>query len=138
MMIRSLAIVAALCLFGTSASALTMEECRAKYKAEKAAEGPALPGLIIRKSVAALTPRPLRRNQPLPRSIDVRPPQLAASFICRCDPMSPVGTFETCPPILRMSVRRGRPEVAWPTAKPTRMTRFGRGHSRTSAHNCAI
>jgi hypothetical protein len=37
MMIRSLAIVAALCLFGTSASALTMEECRAKYKAEKAA-----------------------------------------------------------------------------------------------------
>ena len=34
MMIRSLAIVAALCLFGTSASALTMEGCRAKYKAE--------------------------------------------------------------------------------------------------------
>jgi len=34
MMIRSLAIVAALCLFGTSASALTMKECRAKYKAE--------------------------------------------------------------------------------------------------------
>jgi hypothetical protein len=26
--------------------------------------------------------------------------------------MSPVGTFETCPPILRMSVHRGRPEVA--------------------------
>jgi hypothetical protein len=25
---------------------------------------------------------------------------------------SAVGTFETCPPILRMSVRRGRPEVA--------------------------
>ena len=32
-MIRSLAIITALCLFGTSASALTMEECRAKYKA---------------------------------------------------------------------------------------------------------
>ena len=23
------------------------------------------------------------------------------------------GTFETCPPILTMSVHRGRPEVAW-------------------------
>jgi hypothetical protein len=33
MMIRRLTIVAALCLFGTSASALSMEECRAKYKA---------------------------------------------------------------------------------------------------------
>jgi P pilus assembly chaperone PapD len=37
-MIRSLAIVAALCLCGTSAKAeLTMQECRAKYKAEQAA-----------------------------------------------------------------------------------------------------
>ncbi|MHC2672759.1 uncharacterized protein YdhG (YjbR/CyaY superfamily) [Bradyrhizobium diazoefficiens] len=26
--------------------------------------------------------------------------------------MSAAGTFEACPPILRMSVRRGRPEVA--------------------------
>src|SRR6266487_2355522 len=26
--------------------------------------------------------------------------------------MSPIGTFETCLPILRMSVHRGRPEVA--------------------------
>ena len=33
MMIRSLAIVTALCLCGTSASATTMQECRAKYKA---------------------------------------------------------------------------------------------------------
>jgi hypothetical protein len=32
-MIRSLAMITALCLFGTSASALTTEECRAKYKA---------------------------------------------------------------------------------------------------------
>ena len=38
MMIRSLVIVTALCLCGTSASALTMEECRAKYKAEHAAK----------------------------------------------------------------------------------------------------
>ena len=80
MMIRSPAIVAALCLFGTSASALTMEECRAKYKAEKAAGRAAIVWLIFSKSVAALTPRPLRRNQPLPRSIDVRPPQLAVSL----------------------------------------------------------
>jgi hypothetical protein len=37
-MIRSLAIVAALCLCGASAKAeLTMQECRAKYKAEQAA-----------------------------------------------------------------------------------------------------
>ena len=32
-MIRSLVTVAALCLFGASANALTMEECRANYKA---------------------------------------------------------------------------------------------------------
>jgi hypothetical protein len=32
MMIRSLVIVTALCMCGTSASALTMQECRAKYK----------------------------------------------------------------------------------------------------------
>jgi hypothetical protein len=36
MMIRSLVIVTALCLCGTSASALTMQECRAKYKAAQA------------------------------------------------------------------------------------------------------
>jgi hypothetical protein len=36
-MIRSLVIVGALCLWGTSASALTMQECRAKYKAAHAA-----------------------------------------------------------------------------------------------------
>jgi hypothetical protein len=30
------------------------------------------------------------------------------------------GTFETCPPILRMSVHRARPEVA--PAKSTRLT----------------
>ena len=35
-MIRSLVIVTALGLCGTSASALTMDECRAKYKAVKA------------------------------------------------------------------------------------------------------
>jgi len=29
-----------------------------------------------------------------------------------CPSMSPFGTFETCPPILGMSVHRGRPEVA--------------------------
>jgi hypothetical protein len=39
MMIRSLVIVTALCLFGASASAgLTMEECKAKYKATLAAK----------------------------------------------------------------------------------------------------
>jgi hypothetical protein len=32
-MIRSLAVVTARSLFGTSANAFTMEECRAKYKA---------------------------------------------------------------------------------------------------------
>jgi hypothetical protein len=37
MIIRNLVIVAALCLFGTSASALTMQECRAKYEAAQAA-----------------------------------------------------------------------------------------------------
>jgi len=38
LLIRSLIIVAALCLYGTSAKAeLTVQECRAKYKAEQAA-----------------------------------------------------------------------------------------------------
>jgi hypothetical protein len=36
MMIRRLVIVTALCMCGTSASALTMQECRAKYKAAQA------------------------------------------------------------------------------------------------------
>jgi hypothetical protein len=39
MMIRSLVIVTALCLFGTSASALTMQECKAKYKAAQGKGG---------------------------------------------------------------------------------------------------
>ena len=41
-MIRSLAIVTALCLFGTSASATTMQECRAKYKAAQGKHGAGL------------------------------------------------------------------------------------------------
>jgi hypothetical protein len=41
-MIRSLAIVVALCLFGTSASATTMQECRAKYKAAQTKSGAGL------------------------------------------------------------------------------------------------
>ena len=36
MVIRRLGIVAAICLFGTSADAMTMEECRAQYKADYA------------------------------------------------------------------------------------------------------
>jgi hypothetical protein len=35
-MIRCLVAVVAVCLFGTSANALTMEECRAQYKADMA------------------------------------------------------------------------------------------------------
>ena len=37
MVIRRLGIVAAICLFGTSANAMTVEECRAQYKADFAA-----------------------------------------------------------------------------------------------------
>jgi hypothetical protein len=44
-MIRSLLIVTALCLYATSASALTMEECRAKYKAEQAKDAKAGVGM---------------------------------------------------------------------------------------------
>src|ERR1700761_1607211 len=33
-----------------------------------------------------------------------------------------VGTFETCRPILPMSVHRGRPEVGWPQVKTALMT----------------
>jgi hypothetical protein len=44
-MIRSLLIVTALCLYATSASALTMEECRAKYKAEQVKDAKAGVGM---------------------------------------------------------------------------------------------
>jgi hypothetical protein len=36
------------------------------------------------------------------------------------------GTFETCRPILRMSVYRGRPEVTGPKVKTARLTLIGR------------
>ena len=39
----------------------------------------------------------------------------------RCRYRSVLGTFETCRPVLRMSVHRGRPEVAVVAVKPTRM-----------------
>ena len=41
MMIRCLVAVVAVCLFGTSANALTMEECKAQYKADMAPKGAA-------------------------------------------------------------------------------------------------
>ena len=41
--IRSLVIVTAICLCGTSASALTMDECRAKYNAAQ------VPGKLVMK-----------------------------------------------------------------------------------------
>ena len=43
-MIRSLAIVITLCLFGMSASATTMQECEAKYKAAQTKSGVGLNG----------------------------------------------------------------------------------------------
>jgi hypothetical protein len=65
MMIRRLAIVAALCLFGTSASALTMEECRAKYKAamDKSKGGVAIPWVGFQEQECGSVPEPLSRNQ---------------------------------------------------------------------------
>ena len=69
MLIRSLVIGAALCLYGTSASAqtLTMEECRAKYKAAQLTPNVIIcSGTSTKKSIAALSPKPVRRNQPPP------------------------------------------------------------------------
>jgi hypothetical protein len=71
MMIRRLAIVAALCLFGTSASALTMEECRAKYKAamdKSTKSGIGMDWAQFQVKDAVLAPTPLSRNQPLARA----------------------------------------------------------------------
>ena len=39
MVIRCLVTVVAVCLFGTSVNALTMEECRTQYKADVASKG---------------------------------------------------------------------------------------------------
>ena len=65
-MIRSLAIVTALCLFGTSTSATTMQECRAKYKAaEGKPRGRSGFGVPSKKG-NAVTPRPVRA-QTIPR-----------------------------------------------------------------------
>ena len=44
-------------------------------------------------------------------SMAQRPPQLVTSFICRCDPMSLVGTKLTYRAGLAMSVHRGKAEV---------------------------
>jgi hypothetical protein len=49
---------------------------------------------------------------------------------------SAVGTFETCPPILRMSVHRGGPEVAVVRSKRPRMTHFGPLNALTCTENC--
>jgi hypothetical protein len=52
-------VVAVVCLFGTSVNALTMQECRAQYKADQAPkEGLALAGLLTNRSTAALTLMP--------------------------------------------------------------------------------
>ena len=66
-MIRSLAIVAALCLCGTSAKAeLTMQECRAKYKAEQAAESSVRIGLTSKKrNVGIATSAKIQKNRTL-------------------------------------------------------------------------
>jgi hypothetical protein len=56
-MTRCLATVAALCLFVTSASALTMEECRAKYKAEKAAGMASIAWVDYQKKRCGIDPK---------------------------------------------------------------------------------
>src|SRR5438034_6539762 len=48
-------------------------------------------------------------------------PAFAHSVMPRGLPKSVCGTFETCPPIVRMSVHRGRPEVA--VVRPNRRER---------------
>src|SRR5438874_11982594 len=54
--------------------------------------------------------QPSHHGLPLPRFASARwnhgSPQASTDFCNK------IGTFETCPPILRMSVHRGRPEVA--------------------------
>jgi len=85
-MIRSLVIVTALCWWGTAANALTMHECRAKYKAAQTKSGVGLTWIRfqekkcgIHAKATAPTPQP-----GAPESAEVRPPQLAASFNCHC------------------------------------------------------
>ena len=48
------------------------------------------------------------------------------------------GTFETCRQTLSMSVNEARPEVADRLSARLHLTRFGLGHSRTSARNSDI
>jgi hypothetical protein len=58
----------------------------------------------------------LRGRQKLPHPaaepVSLHDSEIAANEVFDQVPMSTHGTFETCPPILRMSVHRGRPEVA--------------------------
>jgi hypothetical protein len=51
---------------------------------------------------------------------------------------SALGPFETCPPMLRMSVHRGRPEVTVSPVKSTRMTRNGHAITGVSFVKCAF
>jgi hypothetical protein len=61
-MIRSLVIVMALCLCGTPASvALTMQECRAKYKAAQAAGTVGESWAGFRETQCGLPPQPPSR-----------------------------------------------------------------------------
>jgi hypothetical protein len=64
-MIRSLVIVTALCWCGTAANALTMHECRAKYKAAQTKSGVGLTWISfqekkcgIHAKATARTPQP--------------------------------------------------------------------------------
>ena len=65
-MIRSLVIVTALGLCGTSASALTMQECRDKYKAAHTAGTYAGTWIGFQETKCGSTPRSLRHRLPRP------------------------------------------------------------------------
>ena len=66
MVIRCLVAVVAVCLFGTSVNALTVEDCRAQYKADMAPKGAArmtwhdyqVKRCGIDSNASSLTPKP--------------------------------------------------------------------------------
>ena len=74
MMIRSLVIVTALCSYGTSASALTKQECRAKYKAAQATRSVGIAWVDYQKNRCGINAKATARTPP-PAAPEPRPIQ---------------------------------------------------------------
>ena len=66
MMLRSLVVVTALCSCGTAASALTKQECRAKYKAAQATRSVGIAWVDYQNKYCGINAKATARTSPSP------------------------------------------------------------------------